>query len=124
MEETGKEQLETIDRALGFLLLVIGAVLLSFWATAEQRRALCCAIEGRESAAAALIYPLRHTGNAVLVGSLGFFLCLAKSALDDAGRDGGDTASQQANFYAAALVFAAAAIRFRDVEEQHRKGAL
>lgn len=110
------EQLSTIDQSLHFLILIIAGVLLSFKATTVQREALCDQIRGEEGDTSA-VYPLRHTANSLIVGALGFFLCLAIRNWRE--RDTSDcvaSRSAHSNLWAALLVFAAAVIRFDDLE--------
>lgn len=69
------------------------------------------------------LYPLRHTGSALTVGGLGFFLCQAARAMAQA--DGSDPVavrSARSNLLAATLVFLAAGIRFDDVQFLRAQG--
>ena len=115
-EATLREQLGTAEESLRYLGLIVVGVLLSFRATVLQRDALAeqlCGGEGDTSA----VYPLRHTANSLIVGALGFFLCLAVKAWNH--RDREDCAagrSAHSGLWAALLVFAAAVIRFDDLE--------
>ncbi len=78
MDEAKKklcQQLGIVDDSLGFLLLIIGATLLSYWAVVIQRRGLCLTIQGKTEEAGRLpdVYPLRHKASAIIVGALGFW---------------------------------------------------
>lgn len=123
MEEEQKKtlcaQLGIADDSLGFLLILIASVLLSFWATVIQRKGLCLTIQGDAGGAEALpdVYPLRRKAGAMVIGSLGFFLCLALNAWEQARREQDCVARQSAftNLWASILVLAAAVIRFRDL---------
>lgn len=115
-KETLCEQLSTVDQAVYFLVLIIAGVFLSFKATGVQREALCEVIQG-EMPDTSEVYPLRHTANALVVGALGFFLCLAIKTERET--DPGDcvaSRSARSNLWAALLVLAAALIRYDDVE--------
>ena len=78
-EDTLRQQLGIVDQSLGFLLILIASVLLSFYTVVIQRRGLCLTILGDTKAAAGLpdVYPIKRRASAMVVGSLGFFLCLA-----------------------------------------------
>lgn len=77
-EDTLRQQLGIVDQSLGFLLILIASVLLSFYTVVIQRRGLCLTILGDTKAAAGLpdVYPIKRRASAMVVGSLGFFLCL------------------------------------------------
>lgn len=113
------EQLKTVDTSLLFLLLIIGSVLLSYWSVAIQRKGLCLAIRGETDEAAALpaVYPIKCRASGILVGALGFFLCLALAGMETA-EDGDDCVAKKSartNFLAALLVFLAAVLRLDDL---------
>lgn len=109
-------QLAEVDQAMGFILAIIAGVALSFTATGLQRGALCAAIQG-QAAAAPAVYPLRHVANSLVVGALGFFLCLAVKTWRQTDPANCVAArSARSNLTASALVLAAALIRFQDTE--------
>lgn len=113
------KQLGIVDTSLGFLLLIIAATLLSLWAVVLQRRGLCrtiCGAEGGEGIPST--YPIRHKASAIIVGSLGFFLCLALSTLQEAGQGNDCVAIQSArtNLWASLFVLIAALLRYRDLD--------
>ena len=116
-----EEQLATADQSLGFLLVLVASVLLSFWTVTVQRRGLCLVLAGEEEQAAALpdVLPARRTAGAMVIGSLGFFLCLALRAWEDA-RSGAAAAcrSPSANLWASLFVLLAALLRFLDLRNQ------
>lgn len=115
-------QLSTVDESIRFLIVIIAGVFLSFKAVNLQRDALCAAILG-ETPDTSGVYPLRHTANALVVGALGFFLCLAAKTWREADRsDCVAVRSAHANLWAALLVLAAAVIRYDDVEFLHANG--
>ena len=113
------KQLGTVDTSLGFLLLIVAATLLSLWAVVLQRRGLCRAICGAEDCEPLPpLYPIRHKASAIIVGSLGFFLCLALTTLQEA-RQGDDWVAEESartNLWASLLVLLAALLRYRDVD--------
>ena len=116
-------QLAQADQAMGFILAILAGVALSFTATGIQRDAICAALRG-EGADTWAVYPLRHTANSLVVGALGFFLCLAVQTWRQADR--GDCAAARSawsNLVAAALVLGAALIRFQDTELSRGQGA-
>lgn len=127
MEETKGElcrQLDTVDTSLGFLLLVITSVLLSFFAVTIQRRQLCLTILGDREGEEALgeVYPIRRLASALIVGSLGYFLCLAWRAAGEncQGADCVSRRSARTNLWASVLVLSAAILRFNDLNFVHR----
>ena len=68
----------TLDDSLGYILAVIGSVLLSYKATALQRDGVCLALAGDETGAQDAqdrVRQLRLLSGAVLIGALGYFLC-------------------------------------------------
>ena len=68
-----------MDESLLFLLLIVLSVLLSYWGVRIQREGLCRTLQGDAEGAAALprVFPIRLSASALVVGALGFFLCLA-----------------------------------------------
>lgn len=122
------DQLNTVDTTLIFLLIVIASVLLSFWATVRQRQAVCLALQGEDEAARQVgeVYPIRALASALVLGALGYFLCLALRLWEDS-RCGVSRASAGANLWASILVLCAAIVRWRDlnrVQAESRAGDL
>lgn len=119
-------QLGIVDDSLGFLLILIAAVLLSFCGTALQRKGLCLTIRGETAAAETLpdVYPIRRTAGAMVVGALGFFLCLALNTWEQAraGTDPVACRSARTNLWASLFVLAAAVLRFQDLDFVKRCG--
>lgn len=110
------EQLAITDESLRFLIVIIAGVLLSFGATVIQRDALVAELCGNEPDTSA-VYPIRHTANSLIVGALGYFLCLAiRNWRERDTTDCGGARSAHSGLWAALLVFAAALIRFEDLE--------
>ena len=104
----------TLDDSLGFILAVIGSVLLSYRATALQRDG---ALDGDEVSAQALqaqVRRLRLLAGAILLGPLGFFLCLALRAAEQTQGDRLAEGSARTNLAASVLVMLAALLRFLD----------
>ena len=112
-------RLADANASLGFLLILIAAILLSFYAASLERRRLCLALAGEEARAAALpdVLPLRWRGSAMVVEALGFFLCLALKNCRQAaaGTDAAARRSAEANLWAAVLVLSAALVRLEDL---------
>lgn len=115
-QEILEEQLDTLDDTVFFLVVIIASVLLSLWATLRQRQAVGLTLRGEEDAAqrAGAVIPIRFTASALVLGALGYFLCLAVRVWEDA-RCGADPASAKANLWASILVLAAAIVRWRDL---------
>ena len=91
MQETNSRQtlcsqLKTVDASLLFLLFIILSVVLSYAAVGIQRRQLADTLAGNTQAAAALppVFPIRCCASALVIGALGFFLCLALNAWQQA----------------------------------------
>jgi len=116
--------LERVDASLRFLVIVIASVLLSFAATLRQRRAAELLLAGDAQAAAAVgeVFPLRKGASALVIGALGFFLCLALDLAQEA-EGAAARRSAGANLWASALVLAAAIVRWRDLLEVHARTA-
>lgn len=114
------EALGDVDASLGFLLLLTASILLSLWSVVIQRKGLCLTIQGEEETAAALppVFPIKCRASAIVVGSLGFFLCLALKALGQAeeGSDPVALKSARTNVLASVLVLAAAVLRLDDLQ--------
>ena len=110
------DQLHTVDTTLIFLLIVIASVLLSFWATVRQRQAVCLTLQGEDEAARRVgeVYPIRALAGALVLGALGYFLCLALRLWEDS-RCGVSRTSAEANLWASILVLCAAIVRWRDL---------
>lgn len=116
--EEGQEvlcgELETVDTDLGFLFLIILAVLLSFLATVRERDGLWLRLRGEDEAARRVedVTPLRLATSALVVGSLGFFFQQALDMGEKAGPD--DPLAQRLawlNIISGFLVLLAALIR-------------
>lgn len=111
----------TLDDSLGYILAVIGSVLLSYQATALQRDGVCLALAGDDAGAQdaqARVRRLRLLAGAVLIGALGYFLCLALRAADQTGDDPAAASSARTNLTASVLVLLAALLRFLDQKGQ------
>ncbi len=111
----------TLDDSLGYILAVIGSVLLSYKATALQRDVVCLALAGDEAGAQdaqARVRRVRLLSGAVLIGALGYFLCLALRAAEETGDDPAAASSARTNLTASVLVLLAALLRFLDQKGQ------
>lgn len=116
-----RAQLETLGLSLGWLLVLIAGVLLSFHATARQRDALCLSLAGEEEAAAALgrVLPIRGLVAVLVTLALTFFFLLSLEVEGQA-REGGNRAalrSARLNRWASLFVLVAALLRLIDVSE-------
>ena len=128
MEETVlREQLRTVDESLLFLLLIVLSVLLSYWGVRIQREGLCRTLQGDAEGAAALprVFPIRLSASALVVGALGFFLCLALKTERETARGGTPAARRSActNLWASLFVFLAAMPRGRSSEIKQARPA-
>jgi len=115
-----RQQLNILDSSIFFILVVIASVLLSLLASLRQRQAVCLALAGEDAAAAEVgqVYPLRRGASALVLGALGFFLCLAVELTRDTATPQA-ARSAQANLWASILVLCAAIVRWRDLERTH-----
>ena len=114
---TLKGQLSAADQALFFLLLLILSLLLSFRSAARQKAQILDLLCGESSSVTDTEkeFHLRVSAGALVVGSLGFFLCLALNALDSTDpSDKSAARSAQVNAAASVLVFLAAVLRLDD----------
>ena len=104
-------QLRTAEQSALFLVLLIFSLLLSLWAAVRQRDQLAAGETPEQ------VFPVRMGASALVVGSLGFFLCLALRTSRQAarGEDPAARRSAERNLAAAVLVFAAALIRLWDL---------
>lgn len=114
-----REQLETVDTALAFLVVIVISVLLSLWATLRQREAVRLTIQGEDAAARQVgeVTPIRTVAGALVLGALGYFLWLALEVWEEA-RDEAARSSAWANLWASLLVLSAAIVRWRDLRGQ------
>ena len=111
-------QLDTADQSLLFLRFLIFSILLSYQALSIQRQQLNDTISGDTESAARLprVFPLRLGASALVVGSLGFFLCLALNSLRSVEQeDCVAKQSAQTNAAASLLVFLASLLRLDDL---------
>ena len=109
----------TLNDSLGYILAVIGSVLLSFGATALQRDGVCLALAGDSAGARAAqdrVRRLRLLAGAILIGALGYFHCLALRVAEERAGTPEAEASARANLWASFLVLLAALIRFLDLK--------
>ena len=111
-------ELELVDTDLGFLLLLVTAVMLSFWSTARQRDALCLTLQGDRSRAAQVgdVARVRLGTAALVTGSLGFCFMQALErcqTVDPA--DVTQCRSARLNLIAGFLVLLASLIRLLDL---------
>ena len=109
-------QLRIADQSLVFLLLLIASVLLSCQGIRLQRAALCRQLRG-ESGETPGLFPVRLGASALVVGVLGFFLCLAVHTWQETGPESApaERQSTRTNLWASLLVFLAALLRLDDL---------
>ena len=117
------EELKTLDTSLGFLLLIIVSVILSYLALSRQRKALCLTLEGQEACAEQVgeVYPIRLGASALIVGALGYFFSLTLENCRNV--DPCDRAAAQSawrSVLAGFLVLLAALIRLFDLNFTQR----
>lgn len=111
-------QLCMINQSLGFLLLIIFSVLLSFYALTLQRKQLIYSQQCPEKLESLPpVFPLRLLAGAVVSGSLCFFLHLALQSAQQPGQTLEQCLSSRRNVAASFLVLAAALIRLFDLAE-------
>ena len=113
-----RQQLDTADQSLLFLRLLIFSILLSYQALSIQRQQLNDTITGNTETEARQprVFPLRLGASALVVGALGFFLCLALDTLRSvAPEDCVAKQSAQTNAVASLLVFLAGLLRLDDL---------
>lgn len=120
--ETLERQLDTVNQSVFFLILIIFSVLLSFWSVLIQRGQLADALEGRSVEGAPGVFPIQAGASALIVGSLGFFFCLALQTFQSAAGDGDPAARKSAgmNLWASLFVLAAALIRLYNLNFTQR----
>ena len=118
-QEELQEELKTVNQSLIFLVLIVFSVLLSLWGVLIQRRQLECTIAGNTDAVEALppVFPIRHAAGSIIVGALGFFLCLALRTWHEATQEDDPAARRSActNLWASLFVFLAALLRLDDL---------
>ena len=113
-----QEQLNKVNQSLVFLVFVILSILLSFYGTIIQRQELVCFLLGKERPEwLPEVFPFRISASALVIGALGFFLCLALDTRREAERTCDPNACRSAtiNWVAAVLVFLAALFRLDDL---------
>lgn len=115
-QNTLRRQLRTADQSLVFLFLLVGSVLLSCQGVRLQREGLCRQLRG-ESGETPGLFPVRLGASALVVGVLGFFLCLAVHTWQETGPESSTAGQRSArvNLWASLLVFLAALLRLEDL---------
>lgn len=113
-----KEQLETVNQSTFYLILIILAVLLSFWSVLIQREQLKEALAGNvQKATVQDVFPLKFNASVLTVSALGFFFALALRNCRDTDQRNDPIAQKSAgmNVWASLFVLTAALIRFYDL---------
>lgn len=109
------EQLAIIDQSQQYIILIIAALILSYYATSVQRNQLVCAAAGCKCGGNVL--PVRVTSSVLIIAALLFFYQLSQSTLCKC-RCGGNAdgcCSPTLNHMANILVLAAALMRLWDL---------
>ncbi|MCI8441087.1 MAG: hypothetical protein HFG27_00950 [Provencibacterium sp.] len=121
LQSSYEGQLSILNQSLGFLLLVIFSVLLSFYALTLQRKQLIYSQECPERLESLPpVFPIRLLAGAIVSGSLCFFLHLALQSAQQPGQTPEQCLSSRRNIVASFLVLAAALIRLFDLSEIQR----
>ena len=115
-KQTLCSQLEIMDWSIFFLLVIIASVLLSYYGAAISRQEICLTLKGGRVGAQGLpdLFPIRVTAGALVVGALGFFLCLAWRSWQESAGGAGEW-SARINLWASLLVLLAALLRLGDL---------
>lgn len=122
-----REELRVTELSFPFLVLVVAATVASFLALLLQRSSVAQAVRRGESPSGEereKIFSIRRWAGAVIVGTLGFFLCLNLSLAQQLGEGAGEAAvrSAKTNVWASVLALCAAILRFFDLEAVHAAG--
>lgn len=121
MEERAElqEQLDMVDAAIPFLVVIIISVLLSLWIILRQRQAVALTLQGEREAArrAGEVAPVSMSAAALVLGALGYFFCLALQLYRKA-EPGTDQTSARVNLWASALTLSAAALRWWELTRE------
>lgn len=121
-----QQALDALNAALGFLILLIAGLVLSYLATVRQRDALCCAIVGDTERAAVLgnVFPMRCKASALTIGASVFFLLLALQAAKkpEATATPAACCSTYRNLWVAVLLLVGALVRLADLVAVERQG--
>ncbi len=112
-----RKALEALEGSSFFLILLTGSLLLSLRSLYIQRRQVRAALNGEGTEGFPSVFPLQKGASALVIGSLGFFFCLALTRLGQAeeGDDPVEGRSARTNALASALVLAAALLRLDDL---------
>lgn len=115
-----REQLRTTDESLLFLGLLLLSIWLSYRGVELQRAELCKTIQGEPADASAqqAVFSVRWCASALVVGSLGYFLCLAVRTCREA-EPGAAEESARTNLWTSLLVFLAALLRLGQLVKRH-----
>jgi len=120
------QKLNSLSTTLGFQLLFLTSVLLSFFATCRQREALCCEISGEAKKAEELanVFPLRCKGTAIAIGAAGYFLWLALQGQAKLDSDASFAVRRSAelSILEAVLVLGAAVVRMTNLTTSGQTG--
>lgn len=109
------EQLAIIDQSQQYIILIIAALILSYYAAGVQRDQLVCAAAGCKCGSNVL--PVRITSSVLVIAALLFFYQLSQSTLHKCrcNRSVDGCCSPTINHMANILVLAAALIRLWDL---------
>ncbi len=106
-------QLATLDQALVYQALLVGAVALSWLGTAIERCGIQAIIAGRTDLPQD-VSRIRLAVSALVVGALTFFFCLARELREQTGPASHERAAADRNLLASGLALAAALVRLCD----------
>lgn len=114
--------LDLLDLSLGWLLVLIAAVVLSFAATVRQREALCLSLSGEKEAAEEVgcVLPIRKLVAVMVSLAVAFFFLVSLDTADQT-QDPAALRSACLNRWASLFVLAAALLRLVDVSELCRQ---
>ncbi len=114
MDDATREQLKTLDKSLYYMLVIIAAVFLSYYAIILQKKQLLCAPQDE-----AYCFPdslqFRRGSSVLVVAALIFFFSLSLQAQNTPSLTCKQEKSRNINFISSILVLAAAVLRFSDV---------
>ena len=111
-----KKQLCVIDQSMAYILLVIGAVILSYYSVSIQRKQLICSVTQDECCKCLPdIFPIKCTSSIMIIISVCFFFNIAKENCEQQQTDPAICNSAEINYGASLFVLIAAAMRFYDL---------
>lgn len=108
-------QVQVIEKSQQYILVIIGAILLSFYSTQIQKQQLICtAVEHPCCRCLPDTFPIKFISDILILAALFFFFHLSKEQVDSCEGETG-CCSARLNLTASMLVLLAALIRFFDI---------